>query len=295
LDFYISYAQSDRAWAEWVAWTLEEAGYSVIVASRDLKPGENIFLNLDSALSGARQGIAILSSAYLESKWATSEWAAFMARDPHGQRGTLHLIRIEAIEVPGLLGALVYIDLVGKDEREARETLLSGLRSGRQKPVSPPFFPSARHESVTSQPLSFPGESTAGDPPELIPYIGAFRPDHEDPDRSAFVMMQFRDTRPYGTLLSAIKDSLAAYGIRAVRADDIAYADVLMTNVRTYMHGCGFGIAVFERIESEIHNRMLRSDMVDSLYVEFDAADAKRTIKQALERWLRQRNLISRA
>jgi len=68
-----------------------------------------------------------------------------------------------------------------------------------------------------------------------------------------------------------------------------------MTNVRTYMHGCGFGIAVFERIESEIHNRMLRSDMVDSLYVEFDAADAKRTIKQALERWLRQRNLISRA
>jgi len=35
--------------------------------------------------------------------------------------------------------------------------------------------------------------------------------------------------------------------------------------------------------------------MVDSLYVEFDAADAKRTIKQALERWLRQRNLISRA
>ncbi len=27
-DFFISYTQADRAWAEWIAWTLEEKGYT---------------------------------------------------------------------------------------------------------------------------------------------------------------------------------------------------------------------------------------------------------------------------
>ena len=29
-DFFISYNQADRAWAEWIAWILEEAGYTVV-------------------------------------------------------------------------------------------------------------------------------------------------------------------------------------------------------------------------------------------------------------------------
>ena len=28
-DFFISYNKADRAWAEWIAWHLEEAAYSV--------------------------------------------------------------------------------------------------------------------------------------------------------------------------------------------------------------------------------------------------------------------------
>jgi hypothetical protein len=28
-DFFISYNQADRTWAEWIAWQLEHAGYSV--------------------------------------------------------------------------------------------------------------------------------------------------------------------------------------------------------------------------------------------------------------------------
>jgi hypothetical protein len=30
-DFFISYTRTDRAWAEWIAWTLEEQGYSIII------------------------------------------------------------------------------------------------------------------------------------------------------------------------------------------------------------------------------------------------------------------------
>ena len=28
-DFFVSYAGADQEWAEWVAWQLEQAGYSV--------------------------------------------------------------------------------------------------------------------------------------------------------------------------------------------------------------------------------------------------------------------------
>ena len=31
VDFFISYISVDRAWAEWIAWALEEAGYSTII------------------------------------------------------------------------------------------------------------------------------------------------------------------------------------------------------------------------------------------------------------------------
>ena len=30
-DFFISYTTADKAWAEWIAWHLEEAGYSTVV------------------------------------------------------------------------------------------------------------------------------------------------------------------------------------------------------------------------------------------------------------------------
>jgi TIR domain len=31
-DFFVSYTKTDKAWAEWIAWTLEAAGYSTVIA-----------------------------------------------------------------------------------------------------------------------------------------------------------------------------------------------------------------------------------------------------------------------
>jgi len=30
-DFFLSYTQADRDWAEWIAWILEEKGYTTII------------------------------------------------------------------------------------------------------------------------------------------------------------------------------------------------------------------------------------------------------------------------
>ena len=38
-DFFVSHAGSDRAWAEWIAWQLTEAGYTVVLDVWDWAAG----------------------------------------------------------------------------------------------------------------------------------------------------------------------------------------------------------------------------------------------------------------
>ncbi len=40
-DFFISHAGRDTAWAEWLAWQLQQAGYRVELAVWDWAPGED--------------------------------------------------------------------------------------------------------------------------------------------------------------------------------------------------------------------------------------------------------------
>jgi hypothetical protein len=36
-DFFVSFNQADRAWATWIAWVLEAAGYTVFFQDWDLR------------------------------------------------------------------------------------------------------------------------------------------------------------------------------------------------------------------------------------------------------------------
>ena len=38
-DFFVSYTQADRNWAEWIAWVLEEDGRKVLVQAWDFVAG----------------------------------------------------------------------------------------------------------------------------------------------------------------------------------------------------------------------------------------------------------------
>ena len=37
-DFFIIYTPTDKAWAEWIAWCLEDAGYSIDIAGLGFPP-----------------------------------------------------------------------------------------------------------------------------------------------------------------------------------------------------------------------------------------------------------------
>src|SRR5688500_17432827 len=101
-DFFISYNHNDRYWAEWLAWTLEENGYTTIIQAWDFRPGSNFAIEMKKGLERAQRILAVLSPNYLSSKFAQAEWAAAFARDPTGEKGILVPVRVAAVELASL-------------------------------------------------------------------------------------------------------------------------------------------------------------------------------------------------
>ncbi|MHC1687042.1 MAG: FxSxx-COOH system tetratricopeptide repeat protein [Methanothrix sp.] len=140
-DFFISYNKADRQWAEWIAWQLEEAGYTVVVQCWDFLPGCNFILEMHDAAKSAEQTIGVISPDFLSSVFTQPEWAAAIVSDPTSEKRTLLPIRVKKCQPDGLLAAIVFIDLVDLDEENARKELLDGVGGRRLKPKSSPSFP----------------------------------------------------------------------------------------------------------------------------------------------------------
>jgi len=156
-DFFVSYTAVDLAWAEWVAWQLEDAGYRVLIQTWDFVPGSNWQRRMQEGVRLSARTIALLSQAYLASVYGEQEWQAAQASDPQGFERKLLPIRIEECPRPGLLGSVVSIDLFDLDHARAKDYLLDRIRQaleGRAKPNSPPDFPmsssSPEHPAMSS-------------------------------------------------------------------------------------------------------------------------------------------------
>jgi serine/threonine protein kinase len=156
-DFFISYNGADQRWAEWIGWQLEEAAYSIILQAWDFLPGSNFIVQMDRALTLAPRMIAVLSPQYLSALYTQPEWAAAFRRDPKGEQSLLIPVRVQACEVTGLLGPIVYVDLVEQNEATARRRLVAAVRHERAKPAQAPAFPQTMHHTISKQ-LNFPGD-----------------------------------------------------------------------------------------------------------------------------------------
>jgi tetratricopeptide (TPR) repeat protein len=173
-DFFVSYTHADEAWAEWIAWILEEAGYSTTIQAWDFGAGSNFVVAMHTAAAECERTIAVLSPDYVNSRFTPPEWAAAFAQDPTGTQGLLVPVRVRKFHLKGLLPQIVYLDLVGLSEPAGKKTLLDGIKRGRKKPKMKPGFPG------TARP-SYPGvvagdTDLAGLPLNEIPPRGPLPP-----------------------------------------------------------------------------------------------------------------------
>jgi nucleoside 2-deoxyribosyltransferase len=154
-------------------------------------------------------------------------------------------------------------------------------------------------------------------PAELSESIERFRKDHPTPQKVAFIMMRFGRTKAHHEIVTSLRDELALHGIKAVRADDKDYHDDLFSNILTFIYGCSFGIAVFERIEEEEFNpnvalevgylmalrkpvlllkdrtlKNLTTDLIGKLYKTFDPQIISESLGPQIQRWLKDKGII---
>ncbi|MEU4494653.1 FxSxx-COOH system tetratricopeptide repeat protein [Streptomyces sp. NPDC023998] len=132
---FVSHAGADRAWAEWVAWQLADAGYAVELDYWDWGAGDNFVLKMNAALESGRM-LALFSAAYFDpDRFTTEEWTAVLAA-----KEKLIPLRIDGVSAPAMLRALLAPSLVGLAVDEARRVLLEAVAEPR-RPDGEPVFP----------------------------------------------------------------------------------------------------------------------------------------------------------
>lgn len=124
-------------------------------------------------------------------------------------------------------------------------------------------------------------------------------------------MMRFMQSDQLDATYKAIRDTLAARGFDAVRADDRDYTGELWSNIEVYMTCSMYGVAVFEDIDKRdfnpnvslelgymLANRRrclilkeqrlpdLPADVVHRLYKPFDMFDIERSVSREVARWV---------
>jgi TIR domain len=230
-DYFVSYTGSDTAWAEWIAWVLEEEGHKVTLQKWDFRPGGNFVIQMQEAAGKADRTIAVLSPDYLKSSFGTPEWAAAFADDPMGSKMKLVPVRVRECDPKGLLKAVIRIDLVGVDEVTARQQLIDGLSTGRAKPSSAPSFPGP--SAVPRHPAApFPGEATSGSSASSAPYIPKVRREITDLDRRRFAQQGFKQVKQYfERALAQLKASHAELDIDFVETSATEF------NAEIFIHG----------------------------------------------------------
>ena len=143
-DFFVSHAGADRAWAEWVAWQLTDAGYTVELDAWDWAVGQNFMLAMSEALARCDRVLALFSPAYFERpRYTTEEWTAALVHVPGTGQGRLVPVRVESMpaeDLPPVLRPLIFCDLVGLDAAEAWRVLLEAVQAPK-RPDGKPVFP----------------------------------------------------------------------------------------------------------------------------------------------------------
>ena len=151
---------------------------------------------------------------------------------------------------------------------------------------------------------------------ELTLSLKRFRKDNPKTEKCGFLMMKFEDTKIQKEITTTLKKHLSEKGIKLLRADDKWYDDDLFENIKTYMQGCSFGIALFDRINTDEFNpnvsleigymmalskpvlllkdktlKSLQTDLVGKLYHQFDFQYPEKTIPIVLDKWMNDKEI----
>lgn len=227
----------------------------------------------------------------------------------------------------GEIDALAHAGLVLRNDGRhiVRNFHYSGTSASTEKEVpfirctvTPRLYKAVDTNFADELPPPIVTESNASTPIDIVMSLQRFRRKHPDPQKAGFLIMRFAADKPYARIVEAIKETAQKHDVLVVRADDQEFHHNLLGNVRTYLHGCGFGIAIYERITTDEPNANVgfevgylmamnkpvlllkdksapktQTDLTGELYKEFDPHDPEGTIPAQVTKWLQDYGIIT--
>jgi tetratricopeptide (TPR) repeat protein len=166
VEFFISRASADAAFAAVVGEILTEAGHGVVLQQWDFA-NRNFMERMHAALADGTRVVALLSPEYLRSAHCQAEWQNAIASDPLNTESRLIVLRVAECEPVGLLSGLAYWDLVPVADNRSllRDIVLDAVRKDRERAASGPYWRAPR--SILDGEAVRPVPGFSGREPEL--------------------------------------------------------------------------------------------------------------------------------
>lgn len=225
----------------------------------------------------------------------------------NGPLGNEKMINPPFAVSPGMISSL---------EKEGLVTVMT-LNEGEQCTLLGRIYEAVDSGFIDEQAARPISELAQPHPPEMSMSLDRLRSKYPDPKKLGFLIMRFAAAKPFSKIVEVVKETGKKHGLAILRADEQEFHADLWGNVRTYLHGCGFAVAVYERIETDEPNANvglevgyllamnkpvlllkdqtlpnIQSDLAGKLYKPFDPHDPEGTIPPLLEKWLEDYGII---
>ncbi len=139
---FLSYANSDREFAERLTSQLQGLGSSLLVDRINLRHGEHILSALRSQIAAADFLVLLLSPAALESEWVQRELEYAVSKELRQRSITVVPVKVQPCHVPGYLAAWEIVDATRSVERAVTKlaNLLRAAPLVQLESLNPPQF-----------------------------------------------------------------------------------------------------------------------------------------------------------
>ncbi|MGW0705612.1 FxSxx-COOH system tetratricopeptide repeat protein [Streptomyces sp. NPDC002643] len=132
-DLYVSYAATDRLWADWAVAVLRAAGYEatlVPIETDDPTTQPATPWGLERTLAGEGRMVVVLSPHYTALPQARELWQQLGRRDPAGRIGMALPLRVDDSPPPPEFTSAAAVSLAGISAEEAVGRLLATVERG---------------------------------------------------------------------------------------------------------------------------------------------------------------------
>lgn len=131
LKVFLSYAQSDGAWAREISQHLEAAGFRVFDPMGELLPGDNWSLEIGKALDASHAMVVLISPAAVRSQWVQREIQYALGSEKYQDR----LIPVEVEPTSDFPWILRHVQWIKGDPAKAGQQVAAILQAAGEPDV----------------------------------------------------------------------------------------------------------------------------------------------------------------